>query len=173
MFTNSAWEKYSRTLLFYKAQLFRSVEQLTDHVHLVTSARSICVFGLVGFHNELYASHTQKYICYIHAQHWMIEVARQVRGKWRKCCWVPWSAEFVVQWSDVSIARKSPIQTTRSIVDCSGILFAVPGVWSFEVLAKCVWPRNRCLREDSWRFVKICEDLWRFVKIRADIAKSY
>ena len=45
-----------------KHKLSRSVEQLTDNVHLATSAKSICAFWMKGPHLIVYLSHADTFI---------------------------------------------------------------------------------------------------------------
>ena len=66
---------------FCPFKLCAKVKQLTNNVHLATSAQSICYFGFMGSHNRLCTFHTFTNLLvtnlfYIHPWHQMTEVAK-------------------------------------------------------------------------------------------------
>ena len=117
-------------------------------------------FGLVEFHNELCASHTQKHICYIHAQHWMTEAARQARGKWRMLLNAMVSrVRGAVKWRQHRAKKSNPDnQKHRRLF--GNIVRSPWGVKLWSVGEVCLASEQ----VSPWRFVKICEDPWRFVQ---------
>ena len=107
-------------------------------------------------HTQLCTSHTLINLLYLRAGiDWS---KRQGKKKKPVCCSVPWSVGSLAQRRDVSVAWKSKPASQRQseapIFVCEHF-FAVRRLESFDVLAKWVWPNNRCsqcLHEASWGF---------------------
>ena len=126
------------------AQLSRSVEQLTNTVHLALQCGWFMHFGLVGSHNQSYTFYALvnllvTILFYIHAWHQMIKAARCDRNGVLQN--VPWSVGHFL--SDVTSASpgslNKPIRCNQKHQSVFlNILFAGQKRQSFGVLEKSV-----------------------------------
>ena len=117
-------------------------------------------FWLVGFHNQMYTFHTLMNLlvtnlCYIHAQHWMIEAAWHDKNGAQQS--VPWSVGRSL--SDVtSLSHGSPNQPIRSIEACSWTFLCRLKIAKLQNVGDVCLALQQMFGECSWSFVKLRED---------------
>ena len=122
-------------------------------------------FGSVGSHNQSCTSHmlinllVTSLFC-IHAWYQVIEVTRKDKSGVLQFAMISTMVRCLPHsLNDImSALRRSPNQPIRGITACFEHYFTGRKLRYFEVLAKCVWPSNRCLQHPhkaSWSFVEM------------------
>ena len=103
----------------------RSVNQLTNNVHLATSSEQlICFFGLVGLHKQLCTFHTLinlliPKLFYNYARYQMIDEARQCAALCHDQCHGLWLVYAVTCHQHGTEVQTSQSEAIRSIKACS------------------------------------------------------
>ena len=146
-------------------QQSRSVEQLTDNVHLATSARSICVFSIGGIPQSIVHLHTLINLV-VPVKFFIIFFTFMLDIKWPKqlgeikmtCCKVC-HGQLGRSLSDVTSASRGsqnqPIRRNQKHRSVPELSFSGRKLRSFGVLENCVWPSNKSSMKDL-------EALWSF-----------
>ena len=152
------FRKYTPTRSTKATQQSRSVEQLTDNVHLATSALSIYVVWIGGIPQSIvYLPHSDKFIGYqftLHSRptrHQMMEAAR--RDKNGELQSVPWSVGRSFS-DETSALRGSPNQPIRRNQKHRRVFLKTPSRADNWEASSC-WRRIfEVFGQSSWSFVK-------------------
>ena len=156
------FNKYTPTLLTRTTQWSRSVKQLTNNVHLATSAPSIYVFWIGGSHNQLCTFHTLinllvANVFYIYALHQMIEAAKWVKNGVLQS--VPWSVGCLL--SDVTSAScGSPNQPIRRCHEIQSMFLSISSQAKKCKASECSRTVSGLILTLHWRILKLCEASW-------------